>query len=540
MDPKYLFLSFTIIFSAPIHAQSLNLDWVAEYPSSSPSGVDYDKIFTDDDQNVYLCTAAISDINPFLYGSAIMTQKYDSLGNLLWENKFDNMFPDYFRDYAFTPGNTITIAGVRGSLPGSDPNRAELVNYDIESGGELWRRFIFDTVAVASSLADIDLDDAGNIYVFGMVNQYPEEYDSNKMYVAKIHPDSGEVLWSHIFQNEFLASKGKVLSNKIRVWGGKFLDNDDFKQFIFDMDLNGNIISSSDLPHITYGPDIFSPYFFFDKQGFLTAFGYNVYKWDVSEDPVWVFDFSRNQTNMVGQAKKATTDEIGNVYATGYLHDTINMTYITQTVKLSQEGALVWATERNFDESASWEGGQAIAVSDQYVFVCSLPWHQENNSSWNDYQIVLYSNDDGSILYDTLVDANILDYPYYAHYDKGHFYLLGRSYVPSSTNPDDYKYKIFKFNVKEMVNAANSSERKYPVTIFPNPVRETITVSQNASMYYDQMQLFDTEGKHLFSTALENTDQNIRLPQLPSGLYLLKLKGKEAPDFCKKIMIEMK
>lgn len=410
------------------------------------------------------------------------------------------------------------------------PCRAELVSYDMTNGDENWHTFIFDTIQEAATLQDIDLDDDSNIYAFGQYSKYLMEYDSNKLFVAKISKETGETLWKHVYQNEFVANQGKVLEDRIRIYGGKFLGTNNYSTFLMDIDFNGDQIAYVNIPNISFGPGIFNPYFFFDDQGFLIGFGYKVLKFDVTGDPVvWAFDFARGLPNMKGQALTATTDEDGNVYATGYLRDTITSSEYTQTIKLSPAGELLWATVDKFSDETTLERGYTIAISNHHVFVCSELWYYQSNSPEKvDYRPILYSNEDGSILCDTLIDANVFDITYNAHYTKGHFYLLGRSYYPSSSDPDDYRYQVFKFGVEEPSAASNHPEQEYLVDISPNPTSGNLTISQLGKQHFDRAVLFDAQGTLVYSHLLPSQVQEISLPILVGGVYFLELKGSNA------------
>jgi Secretion system C-terminal sorting domain len=528
MNLKHIITAFLLSFSLLVSAQPLVLDWVAEYPCLAPNSLEYDKVVTDDDQNVYLLGTAVSSNSPWLYSTAILTLKYDSTGSLLWESKFDNMFSDQFYDCAFNGDDALIVAGQRGSLPGSDPGRAEIVNYDSESGGQLWHTFIFDTVAVGANLNDIDLDEEGNIYAFGVYNS-DMVYDSNKMFVAKVASGDGEILWTNVFQKEFAAIKGKVMADRIRIFGGRFLGVFDYTNLLIDIDFDGNTIASADLLKINYGPGIYNPYFFFDGEGYLITFGYKVCKFGVAEDPVWCLDFAQGLPGMIGQAMTAVTDETGNVYATGYLRDTVTEAEFTQTVKLSPDGELLWSTTDKYSDETTLERGDVMAVSDHHVFVCSFNWYYDDNGNPlnDDYRPILYSNEDGSILYDTLIDANVFDIPFNAHYNKGHFYLLGRSYDPWGSSAG-YQYKLFKFSVDETVDVTGVPRDNNEVRIFPNPTNGWLTISQMMEKRFNQAQLYDAEGRLVFSKGLDIAEQVLWLPDLPSGVYLIKLSGKGA------------
>ena len=530
---KSIFFIIFLFYSLPLalRSQSLQLDWLAEYPCLPPNSLEYDKIAVDEADNVYLFGAAGSSMSPVLYATAILTLKFDSTGNLLWENKFDNYFQDYFHDCALTEDNGILVAGMRGSLPGSDPNRAELVKYDRETGDELWHTFIFDTVSIKASLFDIESDPSGSIYGFGRYNQYPEEYDSSKMYVAKVSLEDGVVLWTKVYSDKFYATKGKVLSDRIRVFGRRQLNTFEYVSILADVDFEGNPISeeSINLGYEIVGPQVFNTYFFFDEKGYLVTFGYNVCKYEVAEDPVWCYNVAQGFPNTIGQAMTAVTDEEGNVYATGYLRDTLTQSESTLILKLSHQGELLWLSTSKYSEDIPVERGKRIAISDQYTFSCSEVWDYDKNGNLEnlDYRLFLCSSEDGSILYDTLIDGNLYDIPFYAHYANGHFYFLGRSYNPSAGS-QSYKYKLFKFSVEGTLGTNGVDEGISPVNIYPNPAGDFIVITQSPEMEYKKASLFDVNGKLVVTGfPLEQTQQKIKLPKLPDGVYLLKLMGKD-------------
>jgi hypothetical protein len=421
--------------------------------------------------------------------------------------------------------NGLLVAGYRRNLPGSDPRRAELVNYNIETGGQFWHTYIFDTVSIDAVLYDIDQDSFGNIYGFGAYSEYPEEYDSNKMFIAKIAPDNGEVLWTHIFRDEFWALKGKVLNDRVRTYGGKSLVPIGYKERIIDSDYEGNILTSSDLIDIEYGPGIFQQYFFFDNEGHLIMFGYKIRKFGVSEEPVWDFDFAQGQPNMIGQAMTAVSDGEGNIFATGYLRDTVALLKYTQTVKLSPTGELIWSKTDKFSAETDLERGRNIEISGHHVLVCSSIWYYENNNPEKvDYRLLLYSNEDGNIQYDTLIDANVFDISYDVHYDKGHFYLLGRSYDPWGS-AESYKYKLFKFGVEEPVNATGNVQEKKQVEIYPNPANHTAMLKEPTDMPFDRFSLSNEVGEVLFFEAFKTSAKVLNLQGMQPGVYFLHFIG---------------
>jgi Secretion system C-terminal sorting domain len=515
------------IFPSALFSQPLQLEWVIEYPCYGSSGLEYDRVITDDTQNVYLCGAARSPTMNSFYSSAILTQKYDSTGTLVWESFFDGKFSDSFYDCAFVGDDGFIVGGYRGTLPTALPQRAEIAKYDTGTGAELWHNFIFDTITQGAYMSDFDIDEENNIYAFGAVNSYLGQYDSNKMYVAKILHTTGETAWKRIFQDEFSAYKGKLLSDRIRIYGGKSLGQFNFITILMDIGLNGNIISVANLPNIDYGPGIFESYFFFDNQGYFISFGYNINKFNVSATPEWAFDFSRGLPHTIGQAKTATHDAAGNIYATGYIRDTVNHKEFTQTIKLSPDGELLWATVDTFDQGADYKPGEVIAISDHHVFTCSEIWYynDENEVEEIDYRPILYSNDSGEALYDTLIDGNQFDITYDAHYGKGHFYLLGRSYKPGGT-ADDYRYKLFKFKVEEPSGVSFSLKGEEVLSIFPNPFDASATIELKGIEPGKSLtfKLLDVTGRLVQQRAFRSPSFVFHRENLPSGLYFIKVE----------------
>ncbi|MCB0517698.1 MAG: T9SS type A sorting domain-containing protein [Lewinellaceae bacterium] len=348
------------------------------------------------------------------------------------------------------------------------------------------------------------------------------EYDSLRAFVAKLNQTTGEVLWYRVLPDLFSIIKGKIISDKLMITGTMLGVSG---TYFIEMDLEGNIVDMVLQPTQSYGPGIFNPYFFFDDFGNFITFGYNIYKWELNIEPVWTFDFSRGLPNMVGQARTAISDAWGNIYATGNLKDTINNTFSTQTLKLSPDGELIWAKVNKFGEDTYFEGGLKISASDNHVFVCAGLSYGVSGNLTDDYQIALYSQTDGNILYDTIIDGNIRDFADYAHYGQNHFYLLGRSYVPLSTNPDDYRYKLFSFKVEEPSLATAEMGKMPSPAIFPNPSNGIFTLVQNEGVFYDQLTLYSLQGEMIISQKITSKKQVWNLPELLPGVYMVKFSG---------------
>lgn len=321
------------------------------------------------------------------------------------------------------------------------------------------------------------------------------------------------------------------MPNGVRIFGGKVLDSGDYISTIVDVDHDGNIIQTVDLPDLTYGIGFFDVYFFFENEGHLIMFGYKIHKVGWSNTPVWAFDFARGLPNTIGKAMAATHDEQGNIYATGYLRDTTTQDEFTQTIKLSSDGELLWATVDSYDQAATrFEQGTTMAFSDHHVFVCASLWYYdgEDNVTGVDYRPILYCNQSGEVLYDTLIDGNQYDITYDAHYGKGHFYLLGRSFLADGT-ADDYRYKLFKFGVEEPSAVGDMPNVDGLLSVFPNPFDGAATIElkgieSNTAMTF---KLLDVTGRLVHQQAFRSPSLVFHREDMPSGLYLIKVETED-------------
>lgn len=533
MFHKYTLPVLFLTFSFNIIAQSLELEWVAEYPCFAPSSLEYDQVTTDEEGSVYFFgKAPESFVQP--YGSlTILARKYSPAGEFIWEVKHNNQNSDRFRDFAFGNDGDLLIGGFLDAPQFFFGDRSEIAKYDQETGELHWQTFIFDTLSAESSLYDIQLDENGDIYAFGWYNDMGlfENYDSTRAYIAKIDYETGNPLWTKTFDEVSHIYKGKILENSIRVMGGKIGENG---PFLIDLDLEGNIIQNVNLLPII--SSTFYPYFSFDENQYWTTYGDFIQKWELDLNPFWSFDFRRDLPDVRGQAIGAESDEGGNTYATGFLVDTLSEEVFLQTLKLSNEGELQWASVQELGEGLDYGSGQHLAVSEHHVFACHEVGSGEYPDLMDDYYIVLHDLETGEAVYDTTIHVKGRDIVYDAHYAEGSFYLLGRSYESGSSNPDDYRYQLIKFKADEPVSSIKKINMEHTPQIFPNPASGEINVVQKGKLYFDEFFIIGASGELVFSGNISGRAQHIKLPALPSGIYSLKLKNGET-EYSEKLVI---
>lgn len=84
----------------------------------------------------------------------------------------------------------------------------------------------------------------------------------------------------------------------------------------------------------------------------------------------------------------------------------------------------------------------------------------------------------------------------------------------------------------------NQTERKNEmvnnlIKLYPNPNKGTFTISLNKSISEIDITIFDTFGKLIYQTKTKGKDLELSIPNLASGLYIVKLNSKELTETLK-------
>jgi hypothetical protein len=93
---------------------------------------------------------------------------------------------------------------------------------------------------------------------------------------------------------------------------------------------------------------------------------------------------------------------------------------------------------------------------------------------------------------------------------------------PTSSRFSDKNQTVRK---NEMVNNL--------IKLYPNPNKGTFTISLNKSISEIDITIFDTFGKLIYQTKTEGKDLELSIPNLASGLYIVKLNSKELTETLK-------
>ncbi len=239
---------------------------------------DYDEargVAVDGSGNVYVTGWARNSSNNFDY----LTVKYDSLGNIIWEDTLNNG-----SDYA--EGVAVDVRGnvyVTGTSIGSYLT----VKYD-SLGNIIWE----DTLNNVNSNAEgVAVDNSGNIYVTGY-----SDNGSNDDYLTVKYDSLGNIVWVDTLDN-----------------------GSDDEAYAVAVDNSGNVYVAG------YSDND-------SNNNYLTI------KYDSLGNMVWADTLDNGNDD---KAYGVTVDNSGNVYVTGYSDNGSNDDYLT--VKYDSLGNMVWA-----------------------------------------------------------------------------------------------------------------------------------------------------------------------------------------------------
>ncbi len=108
-----------------------------------------------------------------------------------------------------------------------------------------------------------------------------------------------------------------------------------------------------------------------------------------------------------------------------------------------------------------------------------------------------------------------------------------------------YQTPAITLSAPDLFNYSVSSQDEYlpsvahSVSVYPNPLRHNASLNLKSSLPFSWLELYNLRGQKVFSErSVElKTETSLELPELPNGIYLLKLKGPEGSPVHKKLML---
>ena len=317
------------------------LKWYRDY-SGAGNGIDQPKGITTDEGGSIYVTGYVTISSS---GQDWVTVKYNADGNQLWVSQYNGgaSGTDNANDIALDNENNVYVCGsVNESASGAD---AALIKYD-NSGNQLWVKKITGAGNFTDEFRKIKVDDAGNVYVSGIIYSETSKDD----YLIMKFDNSGNELWQRTYNgtgNNFdRVNAMSVREDKICVTG--------------------------------------------ESIGTGTLFDFVTIEFDSAGNQLWAASYN-GSINRSDKALAIATDSTGNVFVTGESSVTAsNIDMIT--LKYDPSGNQQWllhygSTGNGTDRPAG------IAVNEkEEVYVTATAYSQANNQ---DILTLKYSHSTG-------------------------------------------------------------------------------------------------------------------------------------------------
>lgn len=270
------------------------------------------------------------------------TIKYDSSGNLTWIRRYDGGFDDRPVDLEIDVSGNIYITGSSRSSTSDQSEKYLTVKYD-SNGNFLWGQKYDETIYRPDTPADLTLDVNGNVIVTGTSNSGGETWED----IATVkYSSGGEQLWVRRFS---LPSAGASIDwgnavttdNNGNVYVTGYSENIEGKMVTIKYETNGaqewyKLYHNSNAVDQGYDIDVYG--------NFIYVTGYSggkflIAKYDNSGNLIWDRKLEQFQIRI---GYSAEIDNQGNIYATGYCSIMPGASVDFLTLKFDQNGNLQW------------------------------------------------------------------------------------------------------------------------------------------------------------------------------------------------------
>ncbi len=328
---KYILNGLVVLFVAlSLNAQQ---KYAIQWQDTLYKSTDYfaSGIAVDGSGNVYITVYSLNSDSNYDY----LTVRYDSLGNMVWEDTLNNGGNDYARALAVDRSGNVYVTG---SSDIGSKDYCLTVKYD--DMGNIVRE---DTLCVGARPNGIVVDGSGNVYVTGY------SYNgSNYDYLTVMYDSLGNIVWADTLDNggnDYARGVAVDGSGNVYVTGYSY-NGSNYDYLTLRYDSLGNMVWEDTLDN---GSKDYARGVAVDGSGNVYVTGYSLnsdsnydyltVRYDSQGNIVWA-DTLDNGSN--DEASGIAVDGSGNVYVTGYsLNGDSNYDYLT--VRYDSQGNIVWA-----------------------------------------------------------------------------------------------------------------------------------------------------------------------------------------------------
>jgi type IX secretion system substrate protein len=530
---KIILPIFLALFPIWLSSQDLSaeLKWTQISETAGGGSFIYDvKVVADGMGNICVCGQK-SIFNGVDYGFYAL--KYDSAGNLLWENVYNTLALDQMEDCELDGDGNLIIVGTTQYFQATT---AAVVKYS-PAGEEMWVFEYFQPLEFGSSIRDVIVDGEGNIILAG--TEYIEG-EGAYLTTFKLNPE-GDIIWKNQYDETetYGFYRGKLLQDRIIVLGLKTSSSGP-KYLIHQIDFAGQTIATAEIEK----EDEASQYFTFDNVGNLylgdEARQYKVAKVSPEGDTLWYYELPvvnpPTPTGVYARLTALEADEDGNVYVSGpYYEEDSGFGIVTS--KLDENGELVWSRRYSHPGIETADSPRDIAVTDEHVIVVGETYQDTVNG--RDYLLLIYSKNGDELLelsYDNNNNKN--DVASSVAVNGNNVYLTGLTSLSGAVWDSTYLLTQ-RYYIDGLVSALSQQKLIPGVEIYPNPFSWNIHVDQTESNYFfERYELYSISGGLIISGFIVSKESQIDVPPaLPAGIYLLKLLSSHGEEM-RKVLVK--
>lgn len=383
-----LFIFFLLVvgmFSQNVYAgiQPPNLLWSALSAHSVNSNTVAGSVAIDSENNVVVVGGSDGTIH---------TVKYDSNGNQLWATNYSHGFNVWPTSFTVDSSDNIYITGT-SFLNDSSSSNIVTVKY-ASNGNKLWEASYGNSVSVNYAVK-VSTDSSGNAYVTG--NEWSVNTYSCNMVVIK-YDITGNQLWAAKYKNEPVAAvtdsttdgagntllTGIIEDSLIQSRIGLTIKYDTGGNQLWEAAHDGGLSWNHDISVDSAGNTYVTG---FNGSGYPFLSTIYAIKYDSNGNQLWLSNHEGG-----GQTSYVTLDSAGNIYVTA---TEVNMDFWTMaiTIKYDQNGNEIWASSYGHPDTDTLTSA-IVTDSSGNIYVVGNSWNTSG------FVIVKYASD-GKQLWDT-------------------------------------------------------------------------------------------------------------------------------------------
>ncbi|MFI5218099.1 MAG: SBBP repeat-containing protein [Bacteroidia bacterium] len=515
----FIFLHLSIISSAQLAVQ-----WSHVFGGAG-SAYDQPKAMTCDLSGNYFVTLVSQDSAS--NADCILTIKYNSAGVQQWATYYygpggSTSGSDSPTDIAVDASGNVYVIGSSPS-PGA-PSDYVTLKYN-SAGVQQWEARYTTPGSYQDIPAEVAVDNSGNVYVTGWAGSQGTTYGN---FVTVKYNASGTEQWNVAFSHgtnydDRATSIAIDVAGNVYVggWSYRATTVDTFKLNVVKYNPSGVQQWASSYTSSVYYTRAYD--IAVDLNGNVFAGGYVsnsinndedwfVIKFTSSGQQDWMHQLN-NSYNKADNVNQLITDAGGNIYATGFTYDSLTYENVL-TIKYDNGGNIQWMKSFDGPSHDTDIGYRILMESNGNVYVAGITL----NANFDfDYLFLKYDNS-GNPVWSFNYDGGTNDDDYTAdavldgNNDLG---VTGYFY-----NGNDDEAQTIKFSQTTGLNEKNTT---HFVSVYPNPVNSELNIQSRELI--TEIKIYDIVGKEVFNSQLQTKSNRLKLQtsNYTTGVYFIEI-----------------